>query len=119
MAATASAQRAHIDTVMQVAGHGIGAPQAQAHDEIIRASWQRCVHQHRLDPTRMQEAVILPGARLREQTFDQTTPPHVVAIKNPWWVVAECAPRPIGGGHCVFHPCSLPRALTVMSGEAR
>ena len=66
MAATASAQRAHIDTVMQVAGHGIGAPQAQAHDEIIRASWQRCVHQHRLDPTRMQEAVILPGARLRE-----------------------------------------------------
>jgi transcriptional regulator of acetoin/glycerol metabolism len=60
MAATASAQRAHIDTVMQVAGHGIGAPQAQAHDEIIRASWQRCVHQHRLDPTRMQEAVILP-----------------------------------------------------------
>ncbi len=66
MAAPASAQRAHIDTVMQVAGHGIGAPQAQAHDEIIRASWQRCVHQHRLDPTRMQEAVILPQARLRE-----------------------------------------------------
>ena len=38
MAAPASAQRAHIATVMQVAGQGIGAPQAQAHDEIIRAS---------------------------------------------------------------------------------
>ena len=59
-------QRAHIATVMQVAGDGLGAPAAQRHDEIIRASWQRCVHQHRLDPTRMQEAVILPQGRLRE-----------------------------------------------------
>ena len=66
MAAAASAQRAHIATVMQVADAGLAAPAAQAHDAIIRASWQRCVHQHRLDPTRMQEAVILPGARLRE-----------------------------------------------------
>jgi len=66
MAALAGAQRAHIDAVMQVAGVGVHAPQAQAHDALIRASWQRCVHQHRLDPTRMQEAVILPDARLRE-----------------------------------------------------
>ncbi|MFM2055919.1 MAG: hypothetical protein RLY71_304, partial [Pseudomonadota bacterium] len=39
---------------------------AARHDALIRASWQRCVHEHRLDPTRMQEAVILPQARLRE-----------------------------------------------------
>ena len=39
---------------------------AARHDAIIRASWERCVREHRLDPTRMQEAVILPQARLRE-----------------------------------------------------
>ena len=59
-------QRSHIATVMQVAGDGAAAPSRQRHDEIIRASWQRCVHQHRLDPTRMQEAVILPQGQLRE-----------------------------------------------------
>jgi len=42
MAALAGAQRAHIDAVMQVAGVGVHAPQAQAHDALIRASWQRC-----------------------------------------------------------------------------
>ncbi|MDZ7856735.1 MAG: sigma-54-dependent Fis family transcriptional regulator [Sphaerotilus sp.] len=51
---------------MQVADAGLTAPAAARHDAIIRASWQRCVHEHRLDPTRMQEAVILPQARLRE-----------------------------------------------------
>ncbi len=59
-------QRQHIATVMQVAERGIAAGEAQAHDQFIRASWQRCVHEHRLDPTRMQEAVILPHASLRE-----------------------------------------------------
>jgi transcriptional regulator of acetoin/glycerol metabolism len=59
-------QRQHIATVMQVASDGLAAPSAQAHDAVIRESWQRCVHEHRLDPTRMQEAVILPQARLRE-----------------------------------------------------
>ncbi|WP_396268068.1 sigma-54-dependent Fis family transcriptional regulator [Ideonella sp.] len=59
-------QRSHMATVMQVAEQGLAATTAQGHDAIIRASWQRCVHQHRLDPTRMQEAVILPQARLRE-----------------------------------------------------
>ena len=57
--------RQHMDTVLQVALHG----QAMApgrHERLIRDSWQRCVHEHRLDPTRMQEAVILPQARLRE-----------------------------------------------------
>lgn len=59
-------QREHIATVMQVAGDGTSAPKALAHDEIIRASWQRCVHEHGLDPTRMREAIILPGERLRD-----------------------------------------------------
>ena len=59
-------QREHIATVMQVAGDGTLAPVTLAHDEVIRASWQRCVHEHRLDPTRPREAVILPGERLRE-----------------------------------------------------
>jgi len=59
-------QRQHIATVMQVAGDGAAGAPATQHDAIIRASWQRCVHEHRLDPTRMQEAIILPQGRLRE-----------------------------------------------------
>ncbi len=61
-----SQQRAHIAAVMQVAEAGLAAQAALAHDEVIRRSWQRCVHEHRLDPTRMQEAVILPSHQLRE-----------------------------------------------------
>ncbi|MGM9427301.1 sigma-54-dependent Fis family transcriptional regulator [Hydrogenophaga sp. MI9] len=56
----------HIATVMQVAADGVGAQIAARHEQVIRDSWLRCVQQHRLDPTRMQEAVILPQARLRE-----------------------------------------------------
>ena len=56
----------HIATVMQVAADGAGAQAAEGHEQVIRDSWHRCVHEHRLDPTRMQEAVILPQARLRE-----------------------------------------------------
>jgi transcriptional regulator of acetoin/glycerol metabolism len=37
-----------------------------APDALIADSWARCVHQHGLDPTRMQEAVILPHHRVRE-----------------------------------------------------
>ena len=59
-------QREHIATVMQVAASGAEAPAARAHEQVIRDSWLRCVHEHRLDPTRMQEAVILPQGRLRE-----------------------------------------------------
>lgn len=36
------------------------------HDQIIRDSWMRCVHDHKLDPTRMQEAIILPNDEVRE-----------------------------------------------------
>ncbi|URI10447.1 sigma-54-dependent Fis family transcriptional regulator [Aquincola tertiaricarbonis] len=59
-------QRAHIDTVVQLAALGADAPAARSHDEVIRQSWLRCVQQHALDPTRMQEAVVLTSARLRE-----------------------------------------------------
>jgi transcriptional regulator of acetoin/glycerol metabolism len=59
-------QREHIATVMQVAGQGAASPSARYHDEIIRSSWLRCVNEHRLDPARMQEAVILPGELIRE-----------------------------------------------------
>nr|WP_256861537.1 sigma-54-dependent Fis family transcriptional regulator [Hydrogenophaga sp. H7] len=51
---------------MQVAADGVGAQAAARHEQVIRDSWLRCVQQHRLDPARMQEAVILPQARLRE-----------------------------------------------------
>lgn len=35
-------------------------------DGLIRDSWRRCVATHGLDPTRLQEARILPEARVRE-----------------------------------------------------
>ncbi len=59
-------QRQHIETVMQVAERGSVSPSSVAHDEIIRNSWMRCVHQHKLDPTRMQEAIIRPQQQVRE-----------------------------------------------------
>ncbi len=61
-------QRSHIEQVLQAVGLD-GAPSHAAgpgKDELIRASWARCVNEHRLDPARMQEAIILPGAQLRE-----------------------------------------------------
>lgn len=62
-------QRQHIDTVLGLTSRPGDARMAAArvrHDEIIRRSWQRCVDDHGLDPTRMQEARILPWDRLRE-----------------------------------------------------
>jgi len=59
-------QHEHIRTVMQVAGEGRLTPAELARDSIIRDSWARCVHQHRLDPTRMCEPLILPSHQLRE-----------------------------------------------------
>ncbi|MBI3156677.1 MAG: sigma-54-dependent Fis family transcriptional regulator [Burkholderiales bacterium] len=59
-----SAQREHIHAVMRLAGDGL--PVVDAPDPLIAESWTRCVHQHGLDPTRMQPAVILPHARVRE-----------------------------------------------------
>ncbi|MFO1327655.1 MAG: sigma-54-dependent Fis family transcriptional regulator [Rubrivivax sp.] len=59
-------QREHISAVMRLAGDGMPLPDLQAPDRVIADSWARCVHQHGLDPTRMQEAVILPQHRVRE-----------------------------------------------------
>ncbi len=70
-----TSQQAHISQVMQVVGLDFKAPSSHggadlgvsfAKDSIIHDSWARCVSEHRLDPTRMQEAVILPNAQLRE-----------------------------------------------------
>ncbi|HEY7803598.1 MAG TPA: sigma 54-interacting transcriptional regulator, partial [Orrella sp.] len=67
--------QAHIANVIQTVGleslrHTAFDPQGHASrvtkDQVIQTSWQRCIDEHRLDPTRMQEAVILPGVQLRE-----------------------------------------------------
>lgn len=59
------AQQQHIADVVHLATHGPQALQTR-HEQLIRESWLRCVTEHRLDPTRMQEAIILPQTRLRE-----------------------------------------------------
>lgn len=63
-------QHEHIQTVMRLAGEGrLPALDESSNAEpetLIRDSWTRCVQQYRLDPTRMQEAVILPIERVRE-----------------------------------------------------
>ncbi|WP_322057912.1 sigma-54-dependent Fis family transcriptional regulator [Paraburkholderia sp. J63] len=67
-------QRDHIETVVLTTTRG-SAVAARAHDAIIQSSWRRCVHQYGLDPSRMQEARILPQMRLREhqQRIDDFT----------------------------------------------
>lgn len=55
----------HVATVMHVVDAGRVMPGHLMHDEIIQASWLRCVQQHRLDPIHAQEAIILPSNRLR------------------------------------------------------
>jgi transcriptional regulator of acetoin/glycerol metabolism len=59
-------QREHVHAVMTLAGEGASLPGALLPDALIRESWLRCVHTHRLDPTRMQQAVILPQQQWRE-----------------------------------------------------
>ena len=59
-------QREHVHAVMRLAGDGRPAEGLAAPDPLILDSWARCVHQHGLDPTRLQEAVILPHQRVRE-----------------------------------------------------
>ena len=56
----------HIAAVMHVGEHGLNSTRAAKHEEIIRSSWFRCLNQHGLDPTRPQQAIILPNSRLRE-----------------------------------------------------
>jgi transcriptional regulator of acetoin/glycerol metabolism len=59
-------QREHVHAVMRLAGDGRPPDGVDAPDSLILDSWARCVHQHGLDPTRLQEAVILPHQRVRE-----------------------------------------------------
>ena len=59
-------QRNHMAAVSDVAGEKKLPAQLLAYDEAIRASWRRCVHEHGLDPTHMQGAIILPTSQLRE-----------------------------------------------------
>ncbi len=57
----------HISEVVTLAERGLDTSKIlSGRDEIIRSSWSRCVHEHNLDPTRMQEAIILPSNQLRE-----------------------------------------------------
>jgi len=63
-------QQQHIQSVIHLAAEHRELPPALASlhqpDAIIRDSWLRCVQDYRLDPTRMQEAVILPSHLVRE-----------------------------------------------------
>lgn len=60
-------QLEHIDAVIRVAGAATASVDGTTdRDTVIQRSWQRCVRQHGLDPTRLQEARILPGSLLRE-----------------------------------------------------
>ena len=60
-------QHEHVHAVMRLAGAALPLPaDLQTPEPLIRDSWLRCVHQHRLDPTRMQPAVILPQQQWRE-----------------------------------------------------
>ena len=58
-------QREHINVVMRLAEDAL-PPGIEAPDPLIAQSWLRCVREHRLDPARMQQAVILPMPRVRE-----------------------------------------------------
>jgi len=62
-------QREHIETVVHATTY-LPAPATPpgwpVHDAVIQNSWRRCVHQYGLDPSRMQEARIVPQTLLRE-----------------------------------------------------
>jgi transcriptional regulator of acetoin/glycerol metabolism len=59
-------QREHIEAVVAATTRAQALAPQRAHESIIESSWRRCVHQYGLDPSRMQEARILPQTRLRE-----------------------------------------------------
>ncbi|MDR5740888.1 sigma-54-dependent Fis family transcriptional regulator [Caballeronia sp. LZ016] len=59
-------QREHIEAVVAATTRAQVLAPARTHEGIIQSSWRRCVHQYGLDPSRMQEARILPQTRLRE-----------------------------------------------------
>nr|WP_315595788.1 sigma-54-dependent Fis family transcriptional regulator [uncultured Cupriavidus sp.] len=62
-------QREHIETVVHATSYlppPVVSAEPITHDAVIQNSWRRCVHQYGLDPSRMQEARIVPQTRLRE-----------------------------------------------------
>lgn len=59
-------QREHIEAVVAATTRADANAFASTHDGIIQSSCRRCVHQYGLDPSRMQEACILPHTRLIE-----------------------------------------------------
>jgi sigma-54 dependent transcriptional regulator, acetoin dehydrogenase operon transcriptional activator AcoR len=59
-------QREHIEAVVAATTRADAHAFARTHEGIIQSSWRRCVHQYGLDPSRMQEARILPHTRLIE-----------------------------------------------------
>ncbi|WP_168428429.1 sigma-54-dependent Fis family transcriptional regulator [Erwinia amylovora] len=59
-------QREHIATVVASIDGRPPSVALRQYDQAIRDSWLRCVELHRLEPSRMQEAHILPWAQLRE-----------------------------------------------------
>ncbi|GAA3584542.1 sigma-54-dependent Fis family transcriptional regulator [Gibbsiella greigii] len=58
-------QRDHIDTVVETINGTPASATLQSYDRLIRDSWQRCVNDHGLDPSRMQDARILTWHELR------------------------------------------------------
>ena len=59
-------QREHIARVLHTVADPAGISHPAAGDSLIHDSWRRCARDYRLDPTRMQEAIILPTHQLRE-----------------------------------------------------
>ena len=59
-------KKKHIETIMRLAEQSRPNESVLTHDDVIRNSWMRCIHEHKLDPTRSQEAIILPYHQLRE-----------------------------------------------------
>jgi len=59
-------KKKHIETIMRLAEQSRPNESVHTQDDVIRDSWMRCIHEHKLDPTRSQEAIILPYHQLRE-----------------------------------------------------
>lgn len=59
-------QREHIANVVSSVEKATAANVLNPQDNAVQASWLRCVNRHGLDPSRMQEARILPAHQLRE-----------------------------------------------------
>ncbi|WJV67399.1 sigma-54-dependent Fis family transcriptional regulator [Pectobacteriaceae bacterium CE70] len=59
-------QRDHIDAVVETINGNTVSTTLQCCDRLIRDSWLRCVNDHGLDPSRMQDARILTWHELQE-----------------------------------------------------